>query len=63
MDYAMAFPSPVYLELLKGMVRIKTSSRIQRFLTGGYSQLGLSYRPASPCILTGRYDNPMPEST
>ncbi len=27
------------------------------------SGLGLSYRPASLCSLTGRYDNPMPEST
>ncbi len=25
------------------------------------SSIGLSYRPASPCSLAGRYDNPMPE--
>ncbi len=27
------------------------------------SDIGLSYRPASLCILACRYDNPMPEST
>jgi hypothetical protein len=45
-----------------GVNLLMYSSQIHSPLLGAKADygIGLSYRPASLCSLTGRYDNPMP---
>jgi hypothetical protein len=54
---------PVYL-----WTRVRYKSTVAEFIDPWLGDevnpgMGLTYRPANPCSLAGRYDNPMPELT